>query len=414
MRTEPLLAASLEFDAIYQDHFRFVWSTLLRLGVPRHAVEDAAQETFLVVHRRLGDFEGRGSPRAWLFGIARRVAFRVRRSQDRRRRKISALRTERPSSTPVDDAVAERQLSALLLDALDELDDDKRSALTLHVFEEMSGPQVAEVLGLNVDTAYSRIKAGRRALKRVLGERGVGAEVDVGRLVRATREQTRPGAEARGRVAALLAVPVSGLSAPVVAGLSWKGIAIAATLGLVVVGGIQTLRTPAPELSVTAAQPATVPGSTDQRPEAPAPSGQAGTPLTATFPVPGPAEPVRVTPLRPRSAKPSPAPDPMPARDVASVGLQAEVELIDRATTALRAGNAASALVILLEHAQRFPSGQLAGDRRAVRAVALCSAGKSKQGRAEARLSRAARPSKALVAWLDAACGPARVPVSGG
>ena len=409
MRREPALPASLEFDAIYQDHFRFVWSTLLRLGVPRHAVEDASQETFLVVHRRLGDFEGRGSPRAWLFGIARRVAFRVRRSQDRRRRKISALRMEPPSSTPVDDAVAERQLSALLLAALDELDDDKRAALTLHVFEEMSGPQVAEVLGLKVDTAYSRIKAGRRALKRVLGERGV--EADVGRLVHATRHQTRPGAEARGRVAGLLAVPMSALSTPAVAGLSWKVIAIAAAVGVAAVGGIQAFGTrPAGPDSATPTAVASEPA--EARPEAPAALKRGPARSATAVPVSGPAEPIRPTPPRSGPAKPSPTSGPMPA--VASVGLQAEVELIDSATTAVRAGDPSGALTILAEHARRFPAGQLAGERRAVRAVALCSGGKTPQGRAEARLSRAAKPSKALLAWLDSACGPARTAASGG
>lgn len=405
MQRGPVLSASLEFDAIYQEHFRFVFSTLLRLGVPRHAVEDASQETFLVVHRRLCDFEGRGSPRAWLFGIARRVAFRVRRSQDRRSRKISALRTERRSAIPLDDAVAERQLSALLLDALDELDDDKRAALTLHVFEEMSGPQVAEVLGLNVDTAYSRIKAGRRALKRVLGERGV--EADVARLVGATRQQTRPGGRAQGRVAALLAVPLSTLSAPVVAGMSWKVMAIAAAVGVVSVGGIQVLRSPAESPAVDRARASLV--ATDNSPPAPVVVPRKDGPRSAAT-VPRPRRSDSVPPARQpvRPVKRASAPNAVPVGEVVPVGLQAEVELIERATAALRSEDASGALAILLEHARRFPSGQLAKERRAYRAVALCSAGKSQQGRAEARLSRATKPSKALVAWLDAACGPPR------
>ncbi len=407
------LPSSLAFDAIYEDHFRFVWSTLLRLGVPRHAVEDASQETFLVVHRRLGDFEGRGSPRAWLFGIARRVAFRVRRSQDRRRRKISALRAERPLATPLDEAVAHRQLSALLLGALDELDDDKRVALTLHVFEDMSGPQVAEVLGLKVDTAYSRIKAGRRALKRVLGERGVDA--DIGSLVRATREQTRPGTDARERVAALLAAPVSALSGPAAAGLSWKVVALAASVGVVALGGIQTLRAqdPAP----LATEPSVVaPASTFESPPVAAASSRGQRrPALAPIPTSERAEPTHATTAsRPYAPKVSSGPEPAPGPEPTSVGLRAEVALIDRATAALRADDAPAALAVLAEHAKRFPSGQLAGERRAYRAVALCTAGNTQQGRAEARLSRAAGPSKALIGWLDAACGPVRSPASGG
>ncbi len=403
----PLPSGSLGFDAIYQEHFRFVWSTLLRLGVPRHAVEDASQETFLVVHRRLCDFEGRGSPRAWLFGIARRVAFRVRRSQDRRLRKVSALRTERRSAVPLDDAVAQRELSTLLLEALDELDDDKRAALTLHVFEEMSGPEVAEVLGLNLDTAYSRIKAGRKALKRVLGERGV--ETDLAMLVGATRQHTRPGVHAQGRVAALLAVPLSTLFVPAAAGLSWKVMVFAAAVGIVSVAGIAVLR-------ASAEPPAVEPGSavraaTDEDPTTLRVASHTGGPRSAaSVPLLRRADPLVPTHQPARLVKPSLAPDAAAPGEAVPVGLQAEVELIDRATAALRSGDASGALAILVEHAKRFPSGQLADERRAYRAVALCSAGKIPQGRAEAGLAREARPSKALVALLDAACGPPRPP----
>lgn len=393
--------APLAFEVIYEDHFRFVWSTLLRLGVPRHAVEDASQETFLVVHRRLGDFEGRGSPRAWLFGIARRVAFRVRRTQDRRRRKISALRTELPWSTPLDEAVAQRQLSALLLDALDELDDDKRVALTLHVFEEMSGPKVAELLGLNVDTAYSRIKAGRRALKEVLGARGVDA--DMARLVRATRLQTRPGVDAQERVAALLAAPLASLSAPVAAGLTWKGLAIAASFGVAALGGILTVRTlaspPVTERKTSGMAPEPQRTTPDSKPE---PARAAAVAAAA----PEPTEPRSPRSPPRRAVKSQAVVHTIPEDSGKALGLRAEVALIERATTALRGEDGAKALMILAEHAKRFPSGQLAAERRAYRAVALCSVGNLPQGRAEARLARAAQPSKALAAWLDAACGP--------
>ncbi len=364
-----------------------------------------------MVHRRLGDFEGRGSPRAWLFGIARRVAFRVRRSQDRRRRKISALRAERRYATPLDDAVAERELSALLLEALDELDDEKRVALTLHVFEDMSGPQVAAALGLKVDTAYSRIKAGRRALKRVLVERGV--EADLGRLVRATRKQTRPGPDAKVRVAAMLAAPGLNPFSPAIAGLPWKAIALAASVGVVSVVGMDRLRPPS-SVSQRGAPTALVVTSDDAPRTAAVSSPVQAQPSEVRAPALGSPARRHTTTLRgqARHAPPRPRPDPEPstATDSASVGLRAEVALIEQATTALRRDDASTALSILAEHAKRFPSGQLAGERRAYRAVALCSAGKMHQGRAEARLSRAAKPSRSLAAWLDSACGLSRSP----
>lgn len=198
---------------------------------------------------------------------------------------------------------------------------------------------------------------------------------------------------------------MSALSAPAVAGLSWKGIAIATTVGLAIVGGVQALRAQGPK-PTSVAQPRAMLDSVDETLEAPVVSSQGRTRPAAAVPIPAPAEPIHPTRPRSRPASPAPTPDGMPVGDAASVGLQAEVELIERATAALRAGDAPGALSTLLEHARRFPAGQLAGERRAYRAVALCSAGKTRQGRAEARLSRATKPSKALIAWLDAACGP--------
>lgn len=391
-------AGPLDFDVVYRDHFRFVWSTLLRLGVPRDAVEDACQETFLVVHRRLHDFREHGSPRAWLFGIARRVAYRVRRSQDRARRKISALRGERPGSTPLEDAVAEQQLSALLLDALDALDDDKREALTLHVFEELSGPEVAATLGLKVDTAYSRIKAGRRALKRVLGARGVDA--DMAALVRATRVETEPRPGTRGRIAALLSVPAMSPSVGLVGG-AWKAVAAAVGIsGLVAGAALQSSEAPGVAEPSIATPLAAVELPSVSPPANPRDRAPRQTAMPAAI-----SEPAE-SPQHRRSASAVPRTPANAAEGSPSVGLRQEVQLIDRATAALRRDDPDAALGVLAEHARRFPSGQLATERRTYRAVALCVAGKGAQGRGEARLVRALQPSKALLAWLDDACGP--------
>ena len=47
------------FDEVYEAHFAFVWRVLRTFGVPDTALEDAAQDVFVVVHRRLFEFEGR-------------------------------------------------------------------------------------------------------------------------------------------------------------------------------------------------------------------------------------------------------------------------------------------------------------------------------------------------------------------
>src|SRR3954465_5437111 len=53
------------FDTIYEQEFEFVWRNLRRLAVPEASLRDVAQDVFLVIHRRLPEFEGRAPLRSW-------------------------------------------------------------------------------------------------------------------------------------------------------------------------------------------------------------------------------------------------------------------------------------------------------------------------------------------------------------
>src|SRR5690349_5822056 len=66
-------ASRLGFREVYDSHFAFVWRAVANRGVPPSALDDVVQEVFLVVHRKLDEFEGRSSVRTWLAGIVRRV-----------------------------------------------------------------------------------------------------------------------------------------------------------------------------------------------------------------------------------------------------------------------------------------------------------------------------------------------------
>ena len=62
------------FRGVYTEHFPFVWRCLRGLGVAEAALDDVAQEVFLIVHRRLAEFRGDASLRTWLYAIVRNVA----------------------------------------------------------------------------------------------------------------------------------------------------------------------------------------------------------------------------------------------------------------------------------------------------------------------------------------------------
>jgi len=153
-------------EELYQEHFAFVWRTVRRLGVPPALVDDAVQDVFNVAHRRLAEFEGRSSPRTWLFAIARRVV------ADHRRR---AARTTAPLPAELEDGAAgplesaQRAEAARLVHAiLETLDEDKRAVFVLADLEQMPAPEIAQALDIGVNTVYSRLRAARAAFEAAL------------------------------------------------------------------------------------------------------------------------------------------------------------------------------------------------------------------------------------------------------
>ena len=112
----PGAAGLATFDHVYATEFPFVWRCLRSLGVPTAALDDAAQDVFVIVHRQLAGFRGESSLRSWLFG----------------------------------------------------LDDDKRAMFALGILEEMSIPEVAQALGIPLNTAYTRLRRVRAEFQQAL------------------------------------------------------------------------------------------------------------------------------------------------------------------------------------------------------------------------------------------------------
>ena len=163
----PQYAQPPGLPEIYAQHADFVFRNLRRLGVMESAIDDAVQDVFLVVHRRLGDFEARAQVTTWLFGIVLRVAQSYRRSAMRRRARLSDTPASDVEQVPVSTAespielLERREAATLLHRLLDELDDDKRAMLVCVELEQMTVPEAAESLGLNLNTAYGRLRAAR-------------------------------------------------------------------------------------------------------------------------------------------------------------------------------------------------------------------------------------------------------------
>jgi RNA polymerase sigma-70 factor, ECF subfamily len=170
-REEPASdRAVFEFKALYEEHFAFVWRNLQRFGVRKPELDDAVQDVFIVVHRKLSDFQPKASIRAWIFGIVASVA-RTHRRTRARKEVTSAAPVDRMGDVKSQDpeallqcSQAKRTLEAIL----DSMRSDEREVFIWVELEQMRGPEIAEALGISVNTVYSRLRAARRDFQQGL------------------------------------------------------------------------------------------------------------------------------------------------------------------------------------------------------------------------------------------------------
>jgi RNA polymerase sigma-70 factor (ECF subfamily) len=134
-------------------------------------LDDAAQDVFVVVHRRLPTFEWRSTVRTWLYGIVRNVASNRRRSLARKG-ETTSLQSEPPALDPDPHETAqEREAAFFMWHFIEGLDEKKRDLFVLCLLEELSVPEAAEVLTLPLNTAYTRLRRVRAEFRRALAER---------------------------------------------------------------------------------------------------------------------------------------------------------------------------------------------------------------------------------------------------
>jgi RNA polymerase sigma-70 factor (ECF subfamily) len=167
-------ARTWTFDEVYDQHFAFVWRSVRRLGIIESAVDDVVQEVFLVVHRKLGSLAEAGSIRSWLFGIVVRVVKDVRRTLRRKPAQLGGAATAevdvdavegRPSNNP-HESLARAEAVKLLHVALDAMPDERKEVFILAELEQMTVPEIADAIGANVNTIYSRLRAARADFER--------------------------------------------------------------------------------------------------------------------------------------------------------------------------------------------------------------------------------------------------------
>jgi RNA polymerase sigma-70 factor (ECF subfamily) len=167
--------ADAEFRELFRAHFSHVWRSLRALGVGEADTGDACQQVFLVLHSRLDRWDRSASLRAYVYGICLRVASDYRRRAHRRHEQLFATPPDVASDAVSPEVDMDRRRELAFLDrALNALPARQREVFVLFEIEELDMSEIAAAVGCPLFTAYSRLRAARKAIAARMDERGQG------------------------------------------------------------------------------------------------------------------------------------------------------------------------------------------------------------------------------------------------
>jgi RNA polymerase sigma-70 factor (ECF subfamily) len=156
------------FELLVAQHLEFVWRLLRRFGLSPADADDVAQQVFMLAARKL-DEQLPGKERTFLYGVARRLAANARRHRRRRREVCEDLGELAAAAGAAPDELVECQRAARLLDALlERLPPELGRVLVLAELEQQTVPAIAELEGIPVGTAASRLRRARAMFGELL------------------------------------------------------------------------------------------------------------------------------------------------------------------------------------------------------------------------------------------------------
>lgn len=177
LRTEQ---SALRLAELLRQHYARVWRTLRQIGVDEAGADDAAQEVFIVLSRRLADIR-EGSERSFLLSTAVRVAANHRRAGRVRHEVVDeqAVEKEHDPEPNVEQLLDQKRMRRALDQLVEAWPDEIRTAFVLFELEGLSVPEIAELTDTKQGTVASRLRRARelfqagvkRLRARAAGER---------------------------------------------------------------------------------------------------------------------------------------------------------------------------------------------------------------------------------------------------
>jgi len=154
-------AEKASFSGIFARDLGYVWTSLRRLGVPKRDLEDLSHDVFFRVYQRLADYDPERPFRPWLFGFCFRVASDYRRRFANQREVLGAELEPIDPSPDALDRLVQAEATSLAQLVLQSLELERRAVFVMHEIDECPIPEVANALGIPLNTAYSRLRLAR-------------------------------------------------------------------------------------------------------------------------------------------------------------------------------------------------------------------------------------------------------------
>jgi RNA polymerase sigma-70 factor (ECF subfamily) len=161
--------AAAEFSACvraFDSEFDFVYRSLRRHGASAADAEDLAQDVFLVMWRRRADYDPERPLRAWLSGIAYRVAYEHRKRVGRE--VPSGFVDAQDQGGHAEERLASSSERHLVLRALALLPEKHRAVLVMHDLDGVPMQGVAANFSIPIPTGYSRLRSARQAFAKTV------------------------------------------------------------------------------------------------------------------------------------------------------------------------------------------------------------------------------------------------------
>ena len=161
--------ASVIFEGDYQRIFRYIMNMVRDTA----EAEDLTQETFLRAYRRRDSLRDEGAQTAWLYRIATHVSLDRLRQYARRAPKetetdLDQVDVAEPDTPSLQQEIEQDEMSECVQSYLNRLSDSYRAAILLHDMHELTSPEIAQLLGVSLDTVKIRLHRARNKLRIAL------------------------------------------------------------------------------------------------------------------------------------------------------------------------------------------------------------------------------------------------------